>query len=418
MSTAITKPVDPMPVRPQAQTAMKRFEAGPILSAIPGVKEVEVLKRGPDGSIRQIRARMQLTAAQKDLWSMPGSTDPELSASAYYRMNQVYGAVPMTPPRILVDGRMVENPYIRHHEASGAVLWTVYEAVWIGRNAVGNITVSRIRMHFDPRLYRTQALLKAWRGKPGKPGYSFRDKATGEMKEVAAKKGTGNATWGQLVATKHAASLDGPTKRLFHISEEDTLVVDIEAPEVAQIIETYSQLQQFADKRAITMADRNALKKMMGIFKCAPDGTVSVIGWSESDAALQQFVDVATSRVDLSIDRVAASVGATIENEELVPSPEDLAAAGGEYEEGSVITEPEPEELAATDPAAAECESLREKIRKYWVAANPAKLAAALKENGIDKPPVQIKAELDNYTDPASLALVLEAVNKASRKGA
>ncbi len=273
----------------QKQMAIKGYEAAPLETD----SRVWV-RRDSKGRIRLIRGEVLLSAARGEVYGM-NVWDQEakqkrlswqITAPGYYRLNQVAGVTIVTPPTVYVEGEEKHNPYKRRDPETGQLVSVVVRKIALGRGPTGNLVAVDQTLELEPLAYLVRDL-EVLKNKAPK---DIRDMLRSEF-EAERKRG------------------DLPGWAFFPVLNTGVDVVGVAAKlsnaEVAKKLKDYQELVLFAERRAVTICERNALKRHPAIAAQTVtvdkngNARVTVYGWVTDDSAEElqnKALDVAAGR--------------------------------------------------------------------------------------------------------------------------
>lgn len=288
--------------------------------------------------VRSVKARISLSAAEGEIYSITAYDDEKnkykktnIAAPGYFKMNKVAGVSLVTPPHLILnDGRKVSNPYA--DDEKGEV---IVRKVAVGYSPLGNLVAIDSYIRFDVHTYWLESVLKA-----------IQYENVGE------------------VVSDLSITNDQRTDYFFvPIMPGLSAKLNRKHKEFLKLLQERIQLQKYIERRASTIAERNALKKhpLIAAQTVVTTGegrnrtaSVEVFGWKadagdelsqvvdaiQNEKPMPDVIDIQEVRTDSADDD---SVGA-----EMASSPEDDAAlpedihnddsdAGDAAEPGEVI---------------------------------------------------------------------------------
>lgn len=296
------------------------------------------IKRTPAGRISAVRADMVLKESQGELCFIEGK--PMITADGYYRLNQVASLAIMTPDSISIpsadgDGvRRVANPYPFIDPASGTQKGVWVKKLAVGYSPIGSMVVSSTTLFYDFSLYFIADLQK-------------------KVKD--------NREAGRL-CFEHQLTDDERAKGIFMRIEGDLGIwANTQHPDILRAVSTWIQNKQFGERKAQTVAERNALKhhpalamKLAGIQgnKGNGAGMVTVIGW-QHDHGRDELEDIARAAdAGQPIEVAGRQVEVTEHTGEV--SPEELMTAAEDDPDPSGNSWPDDGDRGATEAGAQE----------------------------------------------------------------
>ena len=275
------------------------------------------VKRTESGLVKAVKAQVRLDERKGHLAEIQGKV--MITGAGYNEMNKVAGVSVVTPEKItLPDGSMVVNPYPIIDLISGSISKVWVKKMAIGLSPIGNLVITTSTLLYDIQMYFIQDLVKK---------IKF------------------NAAAGRLCMESMLTDQD-KQKGIFYRIEGDLGVwADFSHKEILTCIETFVQNKLFAERKAQTIAERNAMKKhpALATTLVIPTGpekartaVVNVVGFSH-DFSQQELLDIAQKASDgepITVNNKKVEV-VDISSSEL--TEEDLAASTDEEEnpEGS-----------------------------------------------------------------------------------
>lgn len=236
------------------------------------------VKRTPTGRISAVRADLVLKEGHGEICLIEGK--PMITADGYYRLNQVASLAIITPDSISIPDangegvRRVANPYPFIDPKSGTQKGVWVKKLAIGYSPIGSMVVSSTTLFYDFSLYFIADLQK-------------------KVKE--------NREAGRL-CFEHQLSETEREKGIFmRIEGELGIWANTQHPDILKAVSTWIQNKQFGERKAQTVAERNALKhhpalsmKLANVqgAKGMTTGMVSVIGW-QHDHSRDELEEVA-----------------------------------------------------------------------------------------------------------------------------
>ena len=275
-------------------------------TAVLGRDEAFLVRDGAQ-QVRCVKANVRLTVEDGHMYRVQGNWN--VTANGYTRINQVAGVTIVQPEEIVVAGETHENPYLEMHPERPGVLLRVHTRVLtVGRSATGQPVAIDYRLKWDPNLYLAQALkgITVWiddpsgakkNGRPRRvktsPADAVRDMLESEYRDeraAGALKG-----WGFLPLSSVGDDFLG-------------IAFNVRHPTVAEKVGDQVNLVAFAERRAQTIARRNALRHHPSIavtrvnprdVKENSDGRpvsgwvdVPVYAWPPDDRSVREVADM------------------------------------------------------------------------------------------------------------------------------
>lgn len=328
--------------------------------------------------VRPIATKVSLAEREKQIFTMDKGKTYAITAVGYYHLNKWANVQIVTPPTVLVDGAEQPNPYMRM-TSEGAVEYVYVRKIAIGRSPLGNWVAIDQTLYFNPELMFRRDILNAWKGwgNDAKP-----------------------KDWGRLVRLDALSDEDRNNPTSFFVPYGGGLVLEVDLThiDVATKLSDHANMILYADRRAQTMAERNALKKHPAIAAQAVEldgeGTASVwvTAWAEDEGAVQEVNELAGK-----IARGEQVQGVNVQPEAGEPGDEDLEGVDGDEEilEGQA-REVEPDTDSAPkpqptppDPGLAEgesgCNVSYDEVRAQYGDLEAEQQKAAREHVGIDK---------------------------------
>lgn len=299
----------------------------------------------PDGAVHSIQKKVRLTAEEGQWYFMSvrnadtGNYEMKkiITAKGYDYLRGIIGINFVSPDTIVSsDGREVGNPYL--HEASGMLEYVKVRLIGACRGPSGNWQAQDLTFVFNFKAYLASDLFAKWHD----------------------KKSGGVASWGKLINTA-AASPCSPSAIRVPVSMGVELEVDLGAKEVRSIFREHLEKQKFAERNAYSMAARNIMRKLLGLYYVEEDNTVTITIWPQADKDLLKLGDV----VQRAKQGSASLDGDVIDVEvvETEATEEDIEAANDSDVDVEAEPEPAKEEPKVRDKQAA-LDDLRKAVEK------------------------------------------------------
>ncbi|MBU3205179.1 hypothetical protein [Clostridium algidicarnis] len=219
------------------------------------------IKRTSTGAIKAIRGKVKLEEKKGHIAVIQNKA--MITATGYNSMNQFAGVSIITPEKLtLPSGDIVVNPYPIIDPESGTI-----DKVWVKKTAIGysptgSLVMTSSTLLYDIRMYFIQDL----------------------NKKVQYNKGAGRMCMEQMLTEEEKK------KGMFlPIQGKMGIWVDLTHQEILKCMDTYIQNKLFAERKAQTIAERNALKKHPALCQVYVDtqgadknkvGFVDVIGFN------------------------------------------------------------------------------------------------------------------------------------------
>lgn len=239
-----------------------------------------------------------------------------ITAMGFSKLNTWLGFSFSSPPTLWSGKEEVGNPHI---ERTGNTAHRVsVRRVGVGRNAAGVLMAIDLTLTYDLDDYAASELYDAWR-----PGYN--------QKTPAA--------WGKIVGDPDSVEVK-PHEKIVPCPGGIYLVVDLTAQKPMQLWSQLMQRQKFAERMAVSICERNILKKVLGTAYASDDATVSVVHWSSPDRSRSHmqkiFEKIQQGEVQIEGEDVHVEVSS-----EVVDYEEATAVLAGEGEDAPVAHEEE-----------------------------------------------------------------------------
>ncbi|WP_205694139.1 hypothetical protein [Clostridium sp. JN-9] len=225
------------------------------------------VKRTPRGGIKAIHGKVKLEEKKGHLAIIQNKA--MITAAGYNAMNQFAGISIITPEKLtLPDNQVVVNPYPIIDPASGTI-----DKVWVKKTAIGysptgNLVMTSSTLLYDIKMYFIQDL----------------------NKKVQYNKGVGR------MCMEETLTDDEKKKGMFlRIQGTMGIWVDLTNTDILKCMDTYIQNKLFAERKAQTIAERNALKKHPALCQVYVDA-------QGPDKAHYGYVDVIGFNSDLTRD--------------------------------------------------------------------------------------------------------------------
>jgi hypothetical protein len=266
-------------------------------------------------------------------------TRPGLAQVTYPGMlaqNAVVGAMVAVTPTVMVDGQARENPYIEYapsvHGRKGEIVCITVGVAVVGMSPqTGNLSAVSYRLTYDPGRDFAHALAK-----------------------LAKKKVQAVKLWGEGVPMPDQIDAEGKLVRPISFDWGYMPVVigsgwafDRRSNEVRDVVASYTELLGNAVKKAITVAERNAMRHHPAFVQQVQidangNAVLPVVGWTGSDLQAQQLHDL-QSRLLRGADLNMAATIDTIDASHSYDPETDAEAVT--VESGTSVDAPEDPEL-------------------------------------------------------------------------
>ena len=321
-------------------------------------------KQTEDGEITQMHTKVQLRGDrgefyprsmkdfEKDMWVKR----KVITAQGYARLNTWIGVTFSSPPNINIGESSVGNPYIERMGAS--VQRVTVRRVGIARNAAGSLSAIDLTVTYDLDDYLIGEVWAKWQP---------------QRKQNAC------AAWGRVLGDPTNANVQ-ENEKMIECPGGIYLVVDLSKKEVLELWSAHLQRQKFAERNAVSICERNILKRFVGASYCEDNGCIDIVHWSQPDRNIQQMEQIAgrIQRGEVKVDGMdvqAESYTETVDSEEVA------AALYGEGEDAPEFSNAEEEEPIGDVVA---------EMRKAWSGAPQDKRSKALAAVGL-KSPAELK---------------------------
>lgn len=313
-----------------------------------------LVKMTSRGAVKSTMTRVPLRLDKEEVYTMSRYDrdsqewvkKPIITAAGYNRLNQFGGVSFATPESIIgEDGQKKGNPYF--HRESGEVIYVKVRRVGIGRNAVGNLVAIDLTVTYDLSMYFAQDVWAKWTGK---------------------KSNASTQNWAELYAGGNIPEevAGNPKQKLILCPGGVTLALNLQHKEVINLIGEHINRQKFAERNAITICERNILKKFFAAAMLDSSLKVPVVSWQQTDLSMAEIVQVAESASEGQIDLQGESVE-VVQEAETVSDPEEVSAAlhGDADEEQARELDGEIDELMEREPAD-DLSGIRSEIRACY----------------------------------------------------
>lgn len=220
-------------------------------------------------------------------------TRKAITAMGFLRLNNWIGASFSSPNTLQIGAETVGNPYIERTGTTTNRVTT--RRIGISRNAAGALVAIDLTVTYDLDDYAACEIFDAW-----KPGYQ----------QQAPQ------PWGRIVAEAGAANAQ-PHEKVISCPGGIFLVVDLTNKKAIALYSQLMQRQKFAERNAVSICERNILKRFAGTSFADDEGYVSVVHWSQPDRTRQQMQkvfdkiqagEVQIEGEDVQVEQVSESV--------------------------------------------------------------------------------------------------------------
>lgn len=318
--------------------------------------------------------------ADRNEYYIRSAKDPEgnwvkrkvITAQGFARLNNWMSVTMISPPTQQIGTQVVGNPYLERDGKS--VLRVTARRIGIARTAAGSLTATDLTVTYDLDDYLIGEVWSSWQPSRRSP---------------KPKK------WGRVAGDKESASPEA-TEKLIECPGGVYLVVDLTDSEVLSLWSAHLQRQKFAERNAISICERNILKRYIGTAYANEDGSVNLVHWSQPDRTLKQYEHVAerVARGEAKIEGMEVTIEKDAES---ISHEEATEALHGDDEAGH----------AADVEGADTVEEMRSVARNLWREVEPEKRLEILEAMDFETP----KAILDcqDRGKMAELVALLEA---------
>lgn len=220
------------------------------------------VKKTPSGEVQAVKANVALSEKKGQLYVVQGKC--QVTAEGYFKMNEIANVSIVTPSTLkLPNGDVVVNPYPIIDPVSKSISKVWVKKIAVGLSPIGNLVVTSSTLLYDIGMYFIQDLHKKVQ----------KDKNAGRM------------------CMRPMLTEDDLKKGMFlPLEGELGIWVDINHPDVLKALDTFIQNKLFAERKAQTICERNALKKhpALATITVLPQGTeknhfatIPVIGYQQ-----------------------------------------------------------------------------------------------------------------------------------------
>ena len=316
-TTALAKPAQPV----NQELGKSR------LAVFPGATkddepQMALVKVTPGGLVRSMLTRVHLSRERNETYEF-GAYDPVtrswvkrnvITAGGYDAVNRFGGVAFLSPDTVADDdGNPRSNPWIDRQD--GSVKRVRVRRIGIGRNPAGNIVARDYTLTYDLELYFAQDVWARWSGK---------------------KKDTTTQAWGALYDTANIppTARQDAKKKIVRCPGGVSLALDLASKEVVNLFHEHLNRQKFAERNAITICERNILKKHFGVTTVGADGTVAVVAWMQPDREMAEFGKIAALAAKGKVELGNGEEMQVIQDAEVIETKEEIdAALAGDVEE-------------------------------------------------------------------------------------
>ena len=229
-----------------------------------------------------------------------------ITALGFQRLNSWMGVSFSSPDTLQIGSETVGNPHI---ERTGKTINRVTtRRIGVGRNAAGVLMAMDLTVTYDLDDYAGSEFFDAW-----KPGY--KDKAPQH--------------WGRIAGDPKAQKIEGH-ERIVELPGEIYLIVDLNNGKVQGLYSQLMQRQKFAERNAVSICERNILKKFCGTAFADDEGFVNLVHWSQPDRTRDQMKRIfdRVQRGELKVDGEEFQLDKGVESIEYEEAGAVLAGEG------------------------------------------------------------------------------------------
>jgi len=228
-----------------------------------------LVKVGESGTVQSVVSRITLDPLKQEVYSRSFRIGNNthyanvITAAGFSRINEKAGVSFVAPDRLAghKPGEMVANPYF-HWSEDGQLEYVRVRRVGFGMNSIGTMTAIDLTVTYNVLLYFVTEVWAKWN-----PRYS-----------------PNAQTWARLYSSA-AVPLDArdhPQVSIVDCPGNVSLALDLRTKEVRNLLMSHGERQNFADRNAITICERNILKKFFGFSVAGQDLAVEVVSWPQA----------------------------------------------------------------------------------------------------------------------------------------
>lgn len=191
-------------------------------------------RRTPAGIIKQVKGKIRLEEKNGQIADL-GSSGWSITSEGFKECNKIVGLSTITPKSLtLPDGKAVPNPYPIIDPESGSINKVWVRKVAVGLSPIGNLVITVSTLLYDIKMYAIQDLVK----------------------KVKSNKDAGKLCMG-------ATLTDEELKNGIFLPFEGNLGVYArhDNADVIKALDTFIANKLFAERKAQTICERNALRK-------------------------------------------------------------------------------------------------------------------------------------------------------------
>lgn len=309
-----------------------------------------------------------------------------ITAQGYARLNNWIGLTFASPPELQVGEKFVGNPYFEREGAS--VKRVVVRRIGVARNAAGSLSATDLTLTYDLDDYLIGELWERWQP------FKITDRPK---------------PWGRIIGDPARASVK-ESEKVIACPGGIYLLVDLASVEVIKLWSQHLQRQKFAERNAVSICERNILKRYVGASYCSDDGSIGISHWSQPDRSIKQIETIARGiqegKLVSDVDGSKIAIESVSESLDAKEAEEALA---GEGEDAPYIEPSDDEEPAKETPA-----KIKEDIRKKWRGATQEQRDKALRIAGFNQATEASKCNDTERLNKFRLALSVQVDGLAS----
>lgn len=372
--------------------------------AVLGEESYGLVKLGERGAVQAINTKFKLNEDRGEVYRVSGkikdanSEDkwvqkPVITAAGYFRMNQVGGVSFATPETILgEDGKLKGNPYA-FPDAADEKKWVKVRRIGIGMNAVGALVAIDLTVTYSLVTYFAQDIWAKWKPRSGDP-----------------KK------WAELYAGDAVPEevRTNPKRKIVSCPGGVVLALDLMNNEVLGLLQDNINRHKFAERNAITICERNILKKFFAASLIDNSLFVQVISWQRGR---EQFdIMHAVERISAG-EKVDNVIDGEVITESIEPSKDEVdQALHGDADEDQVFTaeeheqeEEQEEEQQQVEASPEQLAAVRSAIREVY-----GKLPKPVSDETLKSAGIASLKDLATCESLSALEQCLDAINKVA----
>ena len=311
-----------------------------------------IVKHTSQGELRAVQAVIPLSPDRGDTYPISARIGGEwkkvqsITAQGYFKLNAAVG-VSFVAPETLKDndGKTRPNPYI-HRDETGKVLTVRTRQIGIGRAPTGTLVMHDLTIELNLPMNLAQDLWSKWTGR----------------KQDSPK------DWGRPVPenSPRPADLEGnwaPYPMLNGV----TLYVNLADKDAIAALGEHINRQRFAERTAVTVCQRNVLRRFIPVTKLDASMAVPVVGWFQPDRELKELTQAAANAnagqtaIGNELAEVIQETSTDLPQEDIeaaVVDDPDMAPPAEDAPEPAV--DPTPQQQTAPDPHALKRTAIRQ----------------------------------------------------------